>query len=318
MKFYYAPMEGIGGYLYRNTHRTFFNNIDKYFAPFIVADHTKGFKTKDRNDILPANNDSLKLIPQILTNNSEHYINTSKKISAFGYDEINLNLGCPSTAVVSGNRGSGFLAHRDELDRFLEDIFRDPVTEISIKTRLGKENHDEFYKLIEIFNKYPMKELIIHPRIQTDIYNNKPNLEVFKDALELSKNKVVYNGDIFKVSDYKRIVEMFPSVDTVMLGRGLLANPALVDAILGGRGPDKSTIKNFHDKLYEQYEGIILEERYLLSKMKESWFYMIQAFDDHKDYHRQIMKSTTKKDYYEVISRLFEEREVLDEYGYFK
>lgn len=316
MKFYYAPMEGIGGHLYRNTHRSYFKTIDKYFAPFIVADHTKGFKAKDRNDILPENNKDLKLIPQILTNNSEHYINTSKKISAFGYDEINLNLGCPSTAVVSGNRGSGFLAMRDELDRFLEDIFKDPVTEISVKTRLGKESHDEFYELIKIFNKYPMKELIIHPRIQTDIYNNKPDLNVFRDGLNLSKNKVVYNGDIFTVADYKNIVELFPQIDTVMLGRGLLANPALVDAILGGEGPDKNTIKSFHDSLFEEYSRVIPEERYLLSKMKEAWFYLIRAFEDPKDFHRMIMKSTAKSDYLEVISRLFEEKEVLEEYGY--
>lgn len=111
-------MEGVTGYLYRNAHHSFFDNIDKYFAPFIVANQGDSFKSREINDILPQNNEGLCLIPQLLTNNAEDFIHTSKKIMQLGYDEINLNLGCPSGTVVSKNRGSGFLAKRRELDIF--------------------------------------------------------------------------------------------------------------------------------------------------------------------------------------------------------
>ena len=166
MNFYFAPMEGLTGYIYRNAHNAFFNNIDKYFSPFIVANQSSSFKTRELNDILPENNQGLVLIPQLLTNNAKDFINTSNKIKQLGYNEINLNLGCPSGTVVSKNRGSGFLSKTEELNVFFEEIFSQATTKISVKTRIGKDQPEEFYNLIEIFNKYPIEELIIHPRTQ--------------------------------------------------------------------------------------------------------------------------------------------------------
>jgi len=318
MKFYYAPMEGVAGYVYRSAHNKFFDGIDKYFAPFIVADQTNGFRKKDINDILSENNSGLKLVPQILSNNAKDFIHTSKKIKELNYDEINLNLGCPSTIVVSKNRGSGFLALKNELKLFLDEIFSSPTTEISIKTRLGKEQHDEFYELIEIFNQYPIKELIIHPRIQTDIYNNKPNLKVFKDALSLSKNPVGYNGDIFTVKDFLETTEAFPEVNTFMIGRGLLANPGLVAQIKKNEGLDKSVLYSFHNQIYVDYQIMLNEDRKVLSKMKETWFYMIQAFSNYEAYFTGIRRSESLKDYETAVALLFNEQNILENFGYNK
>jgi len=218
MKYYLAPMEGITGYIYRNSYEKFFHNIDKYFTPFIIPNKSTNLKTKELRDILLENNKGMNIVPQILTNDSEGFIITARKLQQLGYNEINLNLGCPSGTVVSKNRGSGFLAKREELDIFLDEIFKINDMKISIKTRIGKDSPKEFYELIKIYNKYPIEELIIHPRTQKDFYGNKPNLEVFKDALSLSINPICYNGDIFTNSDYHRLIKAFPEIKTVMIG----------------------------------------------------------------------------------------------------
>jgi tRNA-dihydrouridine synthase len=311
MKFYFAPMEGLTGYIYRNAHHTFFNNVDKYFSPFIVPQQNESFKTRDLKDISPENNQGLVLIPQLLTNNAKDFIHTSKKLKLLGYDEINLNLGCPSGTVVSKNKGSGFLSKKEELNLFLEEIFSQSVTKISIKTRIGKDQPEEFYDLIEIFNKYPMEELIIHPRIQKDFYKNKPNLKVFKDALNVSKNPVCYNGDIFTIKEYKEFSADFPSVDTLMLGRGLLANPGLISDITNHVKIDKKLLKAFHDKVYEDYQGVLFGDTNVLYKMKELWFYLIQVFSDNAKYAKKIRKSERLYDYDEAVSSLFREQDLL-------
>ncbi len=210
MKYYLAPMEGITGYIYRNSYDKFFNNIDKYFTPFIVPNKSRSLKTKELRDVLPENNKGINVVPQILTNDSEGFIITARKLQQLGYNEINLNLGCPAGTVVSKNRGSGFLAKREELDIFLNEIFKIRDMRISIKTRIGKDNPEEFYELIKIYNKYPIEELIIHPRTQKDFYGNKPNLDVFKDAINLSVNPICYNGDIFTTNDYNKLIKNFP------------------------------------------------------------------------------------------------------------
>ena len=312
MNFYFAPMEGLTGYIYRNAHNAFFNNIDKYFSPFIVPNQSESFKTKELKDVLPENNQGLVLIPQILTNNAKDFIHTSKKLELMGYNEINLNLGCPSRTVVSKNRGSGFLSKREELDVFLGEIFSHATTKISVKTRIGKDQPEEFYDLIEIFNKYPIEELIIHPRTQKDYYKNKPNLKIFKDALVLSKNPVCYNGDLFTIKDYKEFSADFPGVDTLMFGRGLIGNPGLISDITNNIKLEKRLLKDFHDKLYEDYKTIMSGDRNVLYKMKELWVYLIPLFSDNAKYAKKIRKSEKLYDYDEAVSSLFREQDILE------
>jgi tRNA-dihydrouridine synthase len=310
MRYYFAPLEGVTGYIYRNAYQTFFGQIDKYFTPFISPTSNIGFTSRELNDILPEHNQGLPVVPQILANNAEYFLRTVNELTKFGYDEVNLNLGCPSGTVVAKHKGSGFLAQKKQLDEFLEDIFSKASTKISIKTRIGKDSPDEFYELIEIFNKYPLEELIIHPRIQTDFYKNKPNMAVFKEALALSKNPVCYNGDIFNEADYRKLTEMYPSLDAVMLGRGLIANPALMVEIKNNPVIDKAVLKAFHDAVYAGYQEILSGDRNVLFKMKEFWFYMIHLFAKSDKYAKEIRKTERLKDYESVISRLFHELDI--------
>lgn len=308
MKYYFAPLEGISGYIYRNAYEKFFpNNIDKYFTPFIVPNQSKSLKTKEFRDVLPENNNGLNIIPQILTNDSEGFIATCKKLKQLGYDEVNLNLGCPSGTVVSKFRGSGFLAKREELDNFLDEIFKIQDMKISIKTRLGVDSADEFYEIMKIYDKYPMEELIIHPRTRQDFYGNKPNMEMFKDALKSSKNTICYNGDIFSVKDYEKFIEECPSVDRIMIGRGSLANPGLINEIKGKGVVDKNILKEFHDEVCMGYKEILSGDINVLFRMKELWSYMIGMFEDSEKVAKKIKKERMLSEYNVIISRLFAE-----------
>lgn len=317
MKFYFAPMEGVTGHIFRSAHATFFNDVDKYFVPFISTNQQGKFTTRELQDILPENNQGACVIPQILTNNAEHFIRTSQQLKEYGYNEVNLNLGCPSGTVVSKNKGSGFLSQREMLDRFLEEIFTASVTKISVKTRIGKDAPEEFDELIKIFNKYPMEELIIHPRIQKDYYKNTPNRQVFKEGLALSTNPICYNGDIFTVEDFKKFSADCPQVESMMLGRGLISNPGLVSDIKNNSVLDKQLLKAFHDRLYVDYQGVLSGERNVLFKMKEVWFYMIHMFTNYEKYAKKIKKSQRLSDYEQAVSSLFLEQDILEGAGFF-
>lgn len=317
MKYYLAPMEGITGYIYRNSYDKFFNNIDKYFTPFIVPNKSRSLKTKELRDVLPENNKGINVVPQILTNDSEGFIITARKLQQLGYNEINLNLGCPAGTVVSKNRGSGFLAKREELDIFLNEIFKIRDMRISIKTRIGKDNPEEFYELIKIYNKYPIEELIIHPRTQKDFYGNKPNLDVFKDAINLSVNPICYNGDIFTTNDYNKLIKNFPKIKTVMLGRGILANPGLINEIKNDITIDKDTLKEFHDEILNKYIELYNEEKNALFRMKELWGYMIYIFSNNKKYAKKIKKAQKLNSYNSAVLSLFREQEIIKGIGLF-
>lgn len=317
MKFYLAPMEGITGHIYRNSYEKYFHNIDKYFTPFIVPNQSVSLKTKELKDLLPQNNKGLNIVPQILTNDAEGFILTANKLKQLGYEEINLNLGCPAGTVVSKKRGSGFLAYPEELDKFLDKIYKIDNMKISIKTRLGKERADEFYKLIEIYNKYPLEELIIHPRTREDFYGNTPNLEVFKDALKLSKHSICYNGDIFTLNSYNKIINEFPEVNKVMLGRGILANPGLIGEIKNNEFANKEIIKMFHDEIFENYTILLNEDKNAMYRMKELWGYMSHIFTNNKKYYKKIKKAQKAIDYKNAVNSLFIEQDIIKGAGLF-
>lgn len=317
MKFYLAPMEGITGYIYRNAYDKYFNNIDRYFTPFIVANKSTKFKTRELRDVLPENNSVKNLIPQILTNNSEDFISTVERLKDLGYNEVNLNLGCPSGTVVSKKRGSGFLAYREELDKFLEDIYGIDDIKISIKTRIGKESPEEFYELLKIYNKYPVSELIVHPRTQKDFYGNTPDMEMFRHAMASSKAPLCYNGDIFTLDGYKRIEGQIGEDTNIMIGRGILANPSLIGEIKGEGILDKKLLKDFHDEIVTGYRGMMSGDRDVLFKMKELWGYMIYIFDDSKKYAKKIKKSQNLREYMISVDSLFNDREIIKGAGLF-
>lgn len=307
IKIYAAPLEGITGHVFRNSLHTYFDHIDKYFIPFIKPNQKGNFSSREKEDIIPEHNAGMHAVPQILTNSAEDFVKTAQKLKTYGYNEVNLNLGCPSKTVINKKRGSGFLAYPDELDRFLDEIFEQADILISIKTRLGMDEPEEFSELLKIYNKYPLNELIIHPRVQKDFYKNYPRLEMFARALAECCHPVCYNGDIFTKEDYCVFKEQFPFVSHIMLGRGLLKNPALAREIITGQKLDKEALKNFHDHIYAQYRQILPGDKTVLFKMKELWSYLAPVFTDYKKHAKKIKKAERLYVYEEAVEALFKE-----------
>lgn len=311
MKIYLAPLEGITNYVYRRALFTCFDGFDKYFIPFIRAKQNLNLSGREKKDLLPENNEGMYAVPQILTKKAEDFIRTVELLSEYGYQEVNLNLGCPSKTVVTKGCGAGFLDRPEELERFLDEIFAKCNIQISVKTRLGMDDASGFPELMKLYNKFPMKELIIHPRVQKDFYKNTPNLEMFAEAFAMSTNPVCYNGDIFYVEDHQRICERFPELDAVMSGRGTLTNPALAREIRGGQALTKAELRKFHDLVYHTYRAEVSGDRNVLFKMKELWFYMGPLFANNKKYLKKIKKSEKCIVYESAVAELFSNEELI-------
>ena len=311
MNLYFAPFEGISGYIYRNAYNKYFGSIDKYFIPFIMPNQFGHLNYKEINDVLPEHNKGMTAVPQMLTNNAEDFLNTAKELENYGYKEVNLNLGCPSKTVVTKFKGAGLLADTDRLDAFLQEIYSKSNIKISIKTRIGMDDPEEVEELVNIYKKYPISEIIVHPRLQTDYYKNTPNLEAFSYVKDNLDTNICYNGDIFTPDDYKMITSKFESLDSVMLGRGILRNPGLGCYVSKGEKKDKSDYINFHNYIYENYKEVLFGEKTVLFKMKELWFYLGNSFTSFDKYGKKIKKAQTLKKYDEAVQSLFEEQDIV-------
>lgn len=345
MHIYFAPLEGITTYPYRNLHHKYFGGVEKYFTPFLAPGPEQGMSVKEMRDVLPENNAGVPVVPQILTNRAGDFLLTAKKLAEMGYGEINLNLGCPSGTVTAKKKGSGFLLYPDDLDMFFDEVFSDASVrneefKVSVKTRIGKNEVEEWPEIMAVYNRYPISELTVHPRIQKEFYKGVPHLDVFADILKESRNPVVYNGDLFTVEHVKNFQKKFPTVETVMIGRGLIRNPALAEliqkeensaekahdsAVTGVENKEKSLeqseknvldsrntginimprIRAFHDEIFEHYRETMSGDRNLLFRMKDLWSYMLAEVPDSEKLAKKIRKSQHVPEYLAAVDEAF-------------
>ena len=232
MQLYLAPMEGLTGYVFRNAYHKYYEPMDKYFTPFVSH---LGLSHRELQDVLPEHNDGMYTVPQILTNRASDFLSIADKLGQMGYKEVDLNLGCPSGTVIKKKRGAGMLSDLPFLEAFLTEIYEKCPLKISIKTRLGMDAPEEWPLIREIYAKFPVHELIIHPRVQKDLYKKPVRPRWFADAPGASSWQadhygsipVCYNGDIFTPDGFRRFIGAFPDACSVMLGRGILKTPEL-------------------------------------------------------------------------------------------
>jgi tRNA-dihydrouridine synthase len=312
-KIYLAPMEGITGYIYRNTYCKYFKGVDKYFMPFIAPAKGRPFRSRELRDVKPENNKNINVVPQLLTNSPEGFSKAAVCLKDMGYEEVNLNLGCPSKTVVTKYKGSGLLYDIDRLDNFLYEVYSTDIMKVSIKTRIGRDLPSEFEDILSVYNKYPISELIIHPRVQADFYMNTPNMSEFERAVSdyKSPETLCYNGDVANTQDFFKICHEYPGINAVMVGRGIIANPFLPEEIKGcenNAGLDrKSRFFDFVNELYELYCASDVGPGNTLFKMKELWTYMGGLFEETPDSKRalkKIMKSKRAEEYTEAVANL--------------
>jgi len=307
MNYYLAPMEGITGYVYRNVHHLFFpEGMERYYTPFLSTNHLT-FTNKEKKDTMPENNKGINVVPQILTRKAGEFVWAVHTLVDLGYEEVNLNLGCPAPTVVKKGKGAGLLTDPDELDEFLNEIFEQLAgekTRVSLKTRIGMHDPEEMNGLMEVYNKYPICELIIHSRVRDDFYRNHANLEAFEKAFADSRIPICYNGDITTAVESQVILSRFPDLDAIMLGRGLIANPALVREITQNKALTQTELKHFLQSLWDAYEDAMESELNVICKMKELRMYMGTMFSDSERYVRKIQKAQTKSEYRTAVNNL--------------
>jgi len=283
-------------------------SADRYYTPFIPA-HKK-FGNKYKAEILPENNKGIDLIPQIMIGDSMELKELENLILPYGYDELNINTGCPSGTVVSKCRGAGLLRDIDHFDAFLEDLFDNKSCKLSIKTRLGWSDYSEWKKIAEVIGRYPFTEVIIHARVREEFYNGIPHIEAMQIADEYIKTPKCYNGDIYSLEDLEKINIQYPWLDEFMIGRGILTNPSLIEQIKCGDKFEQNDLEinkrilAFMDDLFETYLVQFGSEINTLYHMKELWSHLGKNYPEHEKELKTIRKTKNKSEYKVAVANI--------------
>ncbi len=300
MRYYFAPMEGVTDSIYRQTHHKYFGGIDRYYMPFLSPTMHRCLTHKEDRELPLAKSVPFVAVPQVLTKNAADFLWAAQVCRDRGYNEVNVNIGCPSGTVVSKGKGSGMLRDLDALDAFLEEIFQAAPLPISVKTRLGLENPEEFFPILDIYNRYPIQELTIHPRVRKQFYDGSVDKDMFRYAAAHSNNPLCYTGDLFSTADISKIHEAFPQVEAVMLGRGLVADPGMLCG-----GTDKKTLQPFHDELLDAYSVAFGSARNAIFRLKENWHYLQPNFEGSEKLWKRLRKTTDIDEFRAITAEIF-------------
>ena len=307
MELSFAPMEGVTYAAFRRCHARLFGGPDRYYAPFIAPNQDGSYKHGSRRDVLPENNEGLVLIPQILCNAPEPFLLVSQELQAMGYDEVNLNAGCPSGTVVSKFKGAGMLRDLEGLERTLDTIFSRCPIKVSVKTRMGVHSTEEFAAIMEVYKKFPISLLTVHARDRDGMYKSQVDIEGFAKAMAGCPFPIEYNGNVFSPEEAGSITERFGGIHSLMLGRAAVADPALFRRIRGGAALSAEELRTFHDELLEEYLRSGLDVNHAIPRMKELWSYFMFKFPGGDKRIKAIFKARTLPDYKTAVSALFAE-----------
>ena len=301
MNFYFAPMEGLTDSIYRRTHHRYFPGVDAYYMPFFSPTIHRSLTSREARELPYGDTEGFTAVPQIMTKNTEDFLWAAQKCLDRGYREVNLNLGCPSGTVFSKGKDSGMLRDPGELERFLDCVYARSPLPISLKTRLGVDDPQEFIRLLDIYNRYPVKLLIVHPRVRKDFYEGPVQMELFQYALNRSRNPLCFNGNLTTRNQLDAFSKTFPGVSSVMVGRGLIGNPALLCA--QNAAPD--TLEQFCDELLDQYIEAFGGSRNAMFRLKENWRYLLCLFRNTEKLGKQLRKTTDIAQYRAITHEIF-------------
>ncbi len=301
MRYYFAPMEGVTDSIYRRLHHKHFSGVDRYYMPFLSPTIHRSLTHKEDRELPLADSVDFTAVPQILTKVPEDFLWAAQVCADRGYQEVNLNVGCPSCTVVSKGKGSGMLRSPEELDRFFDSVFAASPLPISVKTRLGVENPDEFPALLEVFNRYPITELTVHPRVRKDFYKEPVREEWFQYAYENSRNPLCYNGNLCTKVQMETVAARYPKAEALMIGRALIGDPGL----LSENGTTQEALKAFHDELMEEYIVAFGSARNAMFRLKENWGFLHLRFENTEKLWKKLRKTTDIDEYRSITNEIF-------------
>ena len=303
MRYYFAPLEGLTDAPFRQIHHKYFSQgIDRYYTPFFSPTIPRTLTPRESRELPPADSFKAAVIPQILTKVSEDFLWMAQQCMDLGYTEVNLNLGCPSGTVTAKSKGSGMLRDLTVLETFLDDIFAASPLPISVKTRIGFYGSEEFPRLLELYNRYPIRELTIHPRIRTAFYKGDVDMDMFRLAMAESKNPVCYNGDITDISKIHALQAEFPQLEAVMIGRGLIGDPGM----LTPGGTDRKTLAAYTEELLETYFVLFGGSRNAMFRMKEHWGMLVHKFENNEKLAKALRKTTDISEFRSITAQILQ------------
>lgn len=303
-KIEFAPLQGYTDAIYRTIHNKVFGGINSYYSPFIRLEKGE-VRQKDIKDILPENNENINLVPQIIVNSNEEFLKLTESVCNLGYKRIDINMGCPFPLQTKKGRGAALLQNTKHLEDIVESINSINDIDFSIKMRLGMDSAEDSKGALEIINKAKLHHLTIHPRIAKQQYKGEIDYQTFDYIYQNCLHPIIYNGDILSQEDIYNIINIYPKIEGVMIGRGLLAKPYLAmelnKTIRLSVSERLSMIMKLHDAIYDHYSSVMQGEHQLLLKMKTFWEYLDEEIG--KKPYKAIKKSVNIKKY-ELAIRL--------------
>lgn len=304
-KIEFAPLQGFTEAFYRELHAKHFGGVDNYYTPFVRIERGD-FRNRELRDILPENNQLSHAIPQMIASTPDELNRIADKFREHGYTRADLNMGCPFPLIANKHKGAGLLPYTDEVKTLLDAVNQRTDLTFSLKIRLGWDSPEQGLDLMDMINDTNLSQLTIHARLGKQQYKGDVDMEAFSQFYERCKHPLLYNGDVKTSGEIDHILEQYPKLAGVMIGRGLLENPALAwewkNNTTMTDAEKREKIRKMHDELVEFYRNSLQGEHQILAKLQAVWEYLYP--EGEKRLRKKIVKSGKLDNYLQAVRDL--------------
>ena len=226
--FILAPMEDVTVTVFRHVVQKA-AKPDVYFTEFTNSESYVHPKGRDSlNSRLLFTEDEKPIVAHIWGDNPDHFAAMAKGMNEMGYAGLDINMGCPVPNVFKHGRGSGLILPPDVAVELIQAA-KEGGLPVSVKTRLGHQDTEEYKEWLSLLLKQDIANLSIHLRTKTEMSKVDAHWELIPEIKKLRdeiapQTLLTINGDIPNRQVGQELVDKY-GVDGVMIGRGIFHNP---------------------------------------------------------------------------------------------
>lgn len=235
-KLFLAPMEGVVDWVMRDT-LTRLGGIDQCVTEFLrVTDrlHPESVFYKNCPELKTGSRTrwGTPVFVQLLGGQAEPLALNAQRAVKLGALGVDLNFGCPAKTVNRHDGGASLLKSCDRVFTIVDTVRKAVPAHIPVtaKIRLGFDDPTKCIEIAQAVQEANADWITIHCRTKTDGYKPPAYWEWIPKIKEKTTLKIIANGEIWNVNDFKRCVEV-TQCDDYMIGRGVMSNPFIFKQI---------------------------------------------------------------------------------------
>ncbi|MEJ1936405.1 tRNA-dihydrouridine synthase family protein [Nostoc sp. NIES-2111] len=302
-----APMQDVTNLWFMKVIAQY-GSPDYFFTEYFRVNETSRLSSSILASITE-NDTGRPVFAQMIGESIPDLVRTAKELCNYNIAGVDLNMGCPAPRIYRKKAGGGLLLSPEKVDRILAEL-RQAVSDrpLTVKMRIGFDNTDTFYEILDLINRHNIDLLSLHGRTVKDMYHGVVKYDLIAEAVKRVDCPVLANGNIHSATHALSVLAQTGAAG-VMVGRWAIGNPWLFHQIRQALRGEAITpvplvkVRDYIERLWQTPEAPNIPERARVGYLKMFLNYIALSVDAEGQFLRLMRQTQTEVEMFKVCDR---------------